>query len=140
MDYRLELSKKYGADVTINAKREDVVKTVQELTKRGSDFVVEAAGTVAAVEQTPYLVKKTGKVALVGESKGYLNLEDADEASFFTMYISPLEYPLAVDLISQRFVDVKGLITHRLKLEDFEKALQTADNPVEKPLKVVVTE
>ena len=87
-----------------------------------------------------YYVKKTGKVALVGESKGYLNLEDADEASFFTMYISPVEYPLAVELISRRRVDVKGLISHRFKLEDFEKALQTADNPVEKPLKVVVTE
>ena len=140
MDYRLELSKKYGADVAINAKREDVVKTVRKLTKRGSDFVVEAAGTAAAVEQTPYLVKKTGKVALVGESKGYLNLEDADEASFLTIYISPVEYPLAVDLISRRLVDVKGLISHRFKIGDFEKALQTADNPLDKPLKVVVTE
>jgi threonine dehydrogenase-like Zn-dependent dehydrogenase len=33
---------------------------------------------------------------------------------------------------------VKGLITHRFKLEDFEKALQTVDNPAEKPLKVII--
>ncbi len=44
-DYRLELSEKYGADAVINAKKEDVPKTVRKLTKMGSDFVIEAAGT-----------------------------------------------------------------------------------------------
>lgn len=138
-DYRLELSLKYGADAVVNAKREDVVKTVRKLTKMGSDLVIEVAGTTQTVEQTPYLVRKAGKVALVGESKGYLNLEDADEASFFTIYISPVEYPSAVELIDRKIVDVKGLITHSFTLIDFEKALETVDNPAEKPLKVIVT-
>ncbi len=136
-DYRLELSEKYGADAVINAKKEDVPKAVRKLTKIGSDFVIEAAGTTTTVEQTPFLVRKAGKVALVGESEGYLNLEDADEAQFFTIYLSPVEYPAAVELIARKLVDVKGLITHRFKLDEFEKALQTVDNPAEKPLKVV---
>ena len=139
-DYRLELAEKYGADAVINAKKSDVRKTVRKLTKIGSDFVIEAAGTTTAVEQTPFLVRKVGKVALVGESKGYLNLEDADEAQFFTIYISPIEYPAAVELIARKLVDVKGLITHKFKLDDFEKALQIVDNPAEKPLKVVITQ
>jgi threonine dehydrogenase-like Zn-dependent dehydrogenase len=139
-DYRLALSEKYGADAVINAKKEDVPKTVRKLTKMGSDFVIEAAGTTSTVEQTPFLVRKAGKVALVGESKGYLNLEDADEAQFFTIYISPVEYPTAVELIARKLVDVKGLITHKFKLDEFEKALQTVDNPAEKPLKVVITQ
>jgi L-iditol 2-dehydrogenase len=138
-DYRLKLAEKYGASVCVNAREEDVAKRVKEITKRGSDVVVEAAGTRGTVEQTPFLVRKAGKVALVGEFAGYLNLEDADEAVFFTTYISPVEYPLAVELIAEKTVDVKGLITHRFSLADFEKALQTANNPAEKPLKVVVT-
>ncbi len=138
-DYRLELSQKYGADAVINAKKEDVIKTVRKLTKLGSDFVIEAAGTTQTVEQTPYLAKKTGKVALVGESKGFLNLEDADEVSFFTMYISPVEYPSAVELIARKLVDVKGLITHRFKLDEVEKAFEAVDNPAEKALKVILT-
>jgi L-gulonate 5-dehydrogenase len=138
-DYRLRLAEKYGAEFCVNAGREDAVKRVREITKRGSDVVVEAAGTTRTVEQTPFIVRKAGKVALVGEFAGYLNLEDADEAVFFTTYISPVEYPLAVELIAEKTVDVKGLITHRFRLADFEKALQTANNPAEKPLKVVVT-
>jgi L-iditol 2-dehydrogenase len=139
-DYRLKLAEKYGAEFCVNAKQEDAGKRVKEITKRGSDVVVEAAGTTRTVEQTPFMVRKAGKVALVGESKGYLNLEDADEALFFTSYISPAEYPMAVELIAKKIVDVKGLITHRFRLVDFEKALQTADNPADKPLKVVITE
>jgi L-iditol 2-dehydrogenase len=139
-DYRLELAEKYGAAFCINARREDAVKRVREITQRGSDVVVEAAGTVRTVEQTPFMVRKAGKVALVGESKGYLNLEDADEALFFTSYISPVEYPMAVELIAKKIVDVKGLITHRFRLADFEKALQTADNAAEKPVKIIITE
>ncbi len=137
-DYRLEYSQKYGADAVINANNEDVAKTVRKLTKRGSDLVIEAAGTTHTVEQTPSLVRKAGKVALVGESKGNLNLEDADEAMFFTIYISPIEYPSAIELIARKLVDVKGLITHRFNFDEFERALETVDNPLEKPLKVVI--
>ncbi len=139
-DYRLERAEKYGADVIINAKKEDPVKLVRKLTKRGSDFVIEAAGTQDTVEQTPFLVRKGGKVALIGESKGYLNLEDADEVLFFTMYISPVEYPVAIELIGKKIVDVKGLITHRFKLDEIEKALETTDNPAQKALKVIITQ
>jgi threonine dehydrogenase-like Zn-dependent dehydrogenase len=137
-DYRLELSEKYGADAVINAKKEDVPKTVHKLTRMGSDFVIEAAGTTQAVEQTPFLVRKAGKVALIGESKGYLNLEDADEVQFSTIYISSVEYPAAIELIARKLVDVKGLITHRFKLDEFDKAMQTIVNPADRPLKVVI--
>ncbi len=139
-DYRLEMSEKFGADAAINAGKEDVAATVRKLTKMGSDFVIEAAGTVKTVEQTPSLVRKGGKVALVGESEGYLHLGDADEADFFTIYLSPVEYPSAVELVARKMVDVKGLITHRFSLDEFEKALQTLDDPAEKALKVILTE
>ena len=138
-DYRLEFAEKYGADVIINAKKEDMPITVRKLTKMGSDFVIEAAGTTKTVEQTPFLVRKGGKVALVGESEGYLNLGEADEAQFFTIYLSPVEYPAALELIARKLVNTKDLVSHSFKLNEFEKALKSLDNPDEKPLKVVIT-
>ncbi len=138
-DYRLELAQKYGAAFCINPRREDVIKRVREITEQGSDVVVEAAGTKETVEQTPYLVREAGRVALIGESEGYLNFGNAYEASFFTVYLSPVEYPMALALVADKTLDVKGLITHRFRLADFEKALQTLDNPAEKPIKVIIT-
>jgi threonine dehydrogenase-like Zn-dependent dehydrogenase len=138
-DQRLKLAEKLGADFCINAANEDAVKRVKEITKRGSDVVVEAAGKTQTVEQTPLLVRKAGRVALVGEFEGKMNFGDADEACFFTTYISPLEYPTAVDLVARKKLDLQSLVTHRFKLKDFEEAIAAADNPAEKPVKVIVT-
>jgi len=139
-DYRLDSAKRYGAEFCINAKEEDTVKCVREITERGSDVVVEAAGKTRTVEQTPFLVRKAGRVALVGEFKGRMNFGEADDACFFTTYISPVQYPTAVELVARKKLDVKGLITHKFRLKDFKKAIETANDPAEKPLKVVVTE
>jgi threonine dehydrogenase-like Zn-dependent dehydrogenase len=69
-----------------------------------------------------------------------MNFGSADGASFFTTYISPAEYPLAVELVARRQVDVEGLITHRFRLTEFDEAIKTADNPSCKSLKVVIKE
>ena len=137
-DHRLKLSEKYGADALINAGKEDPVKRVNEITGRGSDIVIETAGRVQTVEQTPLLVRKAGTVALIGESKGFLDLGKADEGVFFTSYISPIEYPMAIDLISKKILDVKALVTHKFKLVDFETAIHTAENSAEKPVKIII--
>lgn len=139
-EYRLDCAKRYGAEFCIHAQQEDAVKRVREITKRGSDVVVEAAGKTRTVEQTPFMVRKAGRVALVGEFKGRMNFGYADDACFFTTYISPVEYPLAVELLARKQVDVKGLITHRFCLADFGEAIRIADSPAEKPLKVVIKE
>jgi threonine dehydrogenase-like Zn-dependent dehydrogenase len=138
-EYRLNLANKFGSDYCINASTEDVAKRVMELTSRGSDVVVEAAGTTKTIEQTPLLVRKAGRVALVGEFEGNMNFGNADEACFFTTYISPIEYPTAIDLIARKKVDLQSLITHRYKLDEFEKAIETANNPEEKPVKILIT-
>ncbi len=136
---RLKIAKKLGADYCVNAAEEDMLKSVKEITTRGSDIVVEAAGSSKTVEQTPFLVRKAGRVALVGEFEGNMNFGDADEACFFTTYISPLEYPTAVDLVARKKLDVQSLITHRFELSEFEEAIRTAADPAQNAIKVIVT-
>jgi L-iditol 2-dehydrogenase len=89
-----------------------VPKRLKEITIHGSDTVIEAAGSSKTVEQTPFLVRKAGRVALVGEFEGNMNFGNADEAFFFTTYISPLEYPTAVDLVARKKISVQSLVTH----------------------------
>lgn len=137
-NYRLKLAEKFGAEYCIEAGKEDVAKRVMEITGRGSDVVVEAAGTKKTVEQTPFMVRKAGRVALVGEFEGNMNFGDADEACFYTTYISPIEYPTAVDLVARKKIDLLSLVTHGFKLAEFEKAIQTAADPDQQPIKVLI--
>ncbi len=139
LDYRLKLSEKFGADFCINAQNENSASRVMEITGRGSDIVIEAAGTRQAVEQTPLLTRKAGKIALVGGFDGYLDLGVVGEIKLFTSHISPIEYPLALRLIAEGRVDVKSLVTHRFRLTEFKQAIETANNLSEKPVKVIIT-
>jgi threonine dehydrogenase-like Zn-dependent dehydrogenase len=135
-DHRLALSEKYGADVCINSKSENVSRKVKSLTHGGSDVVIEAAGRKETVEQTPRLARPTGRVALVGEFHGRIKFDAAAEATFFGVYLNPLKYPLALEMLSGKVLDVKGLITHRFSLGEFDKAIETALDPMQKPIKI----
>ena len=69
-----------------------------------------------------------------------MNFGNANEACFFATYISPLEYPTAIDLVARNKVNVQSLITHRFKMKDFERAIETANDPTQKPVKVIITD
>jgi L-iditol 2-dehydrogenase len=138
-DYRLELSKKYRTDLCVNPENENATEKVKAVTEGGSDIVIEAAGRRETVEQTPMLVRPAGRVALVGEFSGFMKFGMAGEAIFFSVYgPNPRSYELALDLISKKIIDVKSLITHKFPLEDFQKAIKTANNPSLRPVKVVI--
>ncbi|MHC4087960.1 MAG: zinc-dependent alcohol dehydrogenase [Planctomycetota bacterium] len=67
LDWRLEWSKRYGADHIIDASKQDVVKVVTELTnKEMLDFVVEAVGYVDSLKTAAYLPKYEGRLYVFG--------------------------------------------------------------------------
>ncbi len=66
-DSRLKLAKTSGADVTINAKNEDVPAAIRKLTGgEGADVVMEAVGANATVLSSIDSVRKGGTVVLIG--------------------------------------------------------------------------
>jgi threonine dehydrogenase-like Zn-dependent dehydrogenase len=67
LDWRLEWSRRYGADHIIDASKEDVVKVVTELTnKEMVDFVVEAVGYVDSLKTAAYLPRYEGRLYVFG--------------------------------------------------------------------------
>ena len=67
LDWRLEWSKRYGADHIIDASKEDVVKVVRELTNGEMiDFVVEAVGYVDSLKTAAYLPRTGGRLYVFG--------------------------------------------------------------------------
>lgn len=67
LDWRLEWSKRYGANHTINASKTDVVKFIKELTNGEMvDFVVEAVGYVDSLKTAAYLPKHGGRLLVFG--------------------------------------------------------------------------
>jgi len=67
VDERLDYAARFGADVTLNPLRVDVVEKVKSLTGGyGADVVVEAVGKPETWEQAVKLVRKAGTVMFFG--------------------------------------------------------------------------
>src|SRR5258708_13231314 len=61
VDFKLEKAKEFGATHTINAKHQDVVQIVRDLTwSVGADYAFEAIGTPATIGQPYACTAKNG--------------------------------------------------------------------------------
>jgi len=67
LDWRLEWSKRYGADHIIDASKKDVVQTVKEITNgKMVDFAVEAVGEVDTLKMAAHLSGHGGRLLVFG--------------------------------------------------------------------------
>jgi S-(hydroxymethyl)glutathione dehydrogenase/alcohol dehydrogenase len=63
---KLQMAKKLGADYTINAKKEDPIGKIMELTAGGADYVLECIGNVDVMTQGFASIRFGGKFIVVG--------------------------------------------------------------------------
>lgn len=130
VEERLEFARKLGADDTINAKAEDAVASVKELTGGyGADVVVEAIGSPGTWEQALNMVRKGGTVLEFGGCPPGTTIEVATELLHYgevtvkgAFHATPTHFKRALNLISSRTLDVSRLVTRRMRLESLEEA------------------
>jgi len=145
IEFRLEAAKKFGADIAINPKSEDVVEAVKGATEgMGVDVVIVAAGNVKAIEQAIKAVRKGGVVNLFGlPPKGSLLSIDPSEILVREISIVPsystteIETNVALKSMESRKLDFSRLITHRFRLESIMDAIVYAEKGKD-ALKIVV--
>lgn len=130
MEKRLDYAMKLGATRIINAKNEDAIDKMNEITNGvGTDIVIETAGSEITIKQTPYIVKRGGTIVLVG-----LAAQDNIEFNFAKIMNKEITiksvfryrniYPMAINAIAKGIIDVSGIVTHEF---DFEKAQEAFD-------------
>ncbi|WHH56803.1 NAD(P)-dependent alcohol dehydrogenase [Petroclostridium sp. X23] len=128
IEKRLEYAKKLGASCVVNAKNENVLDKIAELTGgNGADKVIETAGSEITIKQTPYLAKRGGTIVLVG-----LASKDIIEFDFMQIMAKEVEiksvfryrnlYPAAIGAIADGKIDVSGIVTHEFDFKDSKKA------------------
>lgn len=72
---RLDLARRLGADVAVNAQQEDPVALALEMTGGvGADVVVDAAGPAATLRQSMAMVRRNGQITKIGWGPEPVNL------------------------------------------------------------------
>jgi len=133
VDERLQLAQKLGADEIINAKREDTVERTKKLTDGyGADVVIEAIGTPATWEQALRMVRKGGTVLEFGGCPPGTEIKVNTEQLHYgettimgAFHTTPFHFKKALNLIASGTINVKPLITNRMKLDNIKQAFET---------------
>jgi threonine 3-dehydrogenase len=128
---RLALAKRMGAHVTIDATRDDVVRSVlAETGGEGADVVCEMSGVPSALHQAFSAVRLGGRVQLLGIPDGQVPVDFATEIIFkgITVYgvIGRKMYETWNQMrryLSAGLVDPRPVITHQFPLAKIDEAL-----------------
>lgn len=143
-DNRLEVSKKFGATVTINSSKDNAAKQVMELTAgRGVDTAIEAVGMPATFELCEDIIAPGGTIANVGVHgiKVDLHLEKlwSRNITMTTSLVDTVSIPMLLKTVQSKRIDASQLITHHFRLANILDAYDTFSRAAEtKALKVII--
>jgi L-iditol 2-dehydrogenase len=129
---RLKLAEKLGADETINAKNKDTIVETKQLTNGyGADVVIEAIGLPATWEQALKMVRKGGTVLEFGGCPPGTEIKVSTEQLHYgettvlgAFHTTPAHFKKALNLIASRTIDVRPLITRKMKLGEIKNAFE----------------
>lgn len=142
---RIEYAKHFGADEVIDAKNENVLERIMELTDGlGCEYVMEAAGSVESIGLCFDACKTGGDIL-------YYGIPDASakiEFPFMKMMMKQLRlhgileycagWDTLVSLVESGRVNLHDMVTHTFKLEDFPKALEIFGSGARDYIKMVI--
>ncbi|MBI2976050.1 MAG: L-threonine 3-dehydrogenase [Chloroflexi bacterium] len=132
-DYRLNMARAAGADLALNPRRDDVVAMVRQATDgEGVDVLLEMSGAVTAIDQGFTLLKPGGEAALLGVSPGPFTFDWNHHIIFKGARVYGITgrrlwetWYQSRGLVRSGAVNLAPLITHRFKLEEYDKAFET---------------
>jgi len=135
-DDKKELAETLGAHLYINSKKENIQEAIQK--KFGMidvDVIIDTAGNKKSLEETIPFLSGTGRYILVGQPKPGENIELKNAKHFFDgdgksikatqggKFSPSKDIPRYTRLFKGGVLKVDGIITHCMKLEDINEAL-----------------
>jgi S-(hydroxymethyl)glutathione dehydrogenase/alcohol dehydrogenase len=129
---KLEMAKRFGATHTLNARSEDPVAAVKELTDgKGVEYAFEAIGSVDAAAQAFAMLRAGGTAVVVGMMPMGSEIRIPGPAFLEEKKLIGCVYgsacfrehmPKLVDLFLKGRLDLSGLVSQRLGLADVNHA------------------
>ena len=127
---RLVCAKERGADVVVDISRENPLEVVHHYSHGvGADVVYECAGVAASLDMCWEAVKREGTLVPVGIYSGPINTDFNKVTMKDLRVIGSFGYvwtswQRSIRLLSERKVNLEGLISHELPLSRFEDAFR----------------
>ncbi|MGE5587674.1 MAG: zinc-dependent alcohol dehydrogenase [Clostridia bacterium] len=142
---RLALARELGADYTINVREADPVARLHGMFGRdGIDLSFECVGIGPTVRQAILANRKGTKVIIVGVFEEEVPVpmglvQDREIELVGTLMYTLDDFVEAARLVGEGRVRMAPLVTHRFRLEEAQRAFETAADPASGAIKVLIT-
>ncbi len=131
-NYRLNISKKMGAHITLNPKKQDITPPVLEATNNnGVDVVLEFSGNTQALNQGLKTITPGGRISILGIYEKRVSIDLNKEVIFKKIRIYGITgrkmfstWYKTSRFLSSGLVDPGPIITHQFSLKDYEKGIK----------------
>lgn len=150
MDNRLEVAKKIGADLTINAREKDPVEEILSLANgMGVDRVIETVGTAQEIEnrelpiaQAVQMTRSRGRVVVMGlgwqSTPVFWKELVLKEIQLVGSRVTLGDFPRALSLMSRGVFHPDLLISKECNLDETGEAFQLLEERPDRYLKVLI--
>lgn len=135
-DNKKDSTKSLGADLFINCKKDNIKnKLLEKLNIKEVDVIIDTSGNKQSLEDTIPLLSGKGRYILVGQPKPGENVELKNAHHLFGgegkmikatqggKFVPHRDIPRYIDLYNAGAFKVNDIITHRVKLDDINKAI-----------------
>lgn len=144
-DDALERAKDYGADFTINSRKEDIVSEIQRITNGvGVDVVFDAAcfpGSLALLMKNGILASG-GRIVPLGFSTESENISQAminiRELEIIGSRMSTGQFEPTIKLFENEAFNFDGMVSHYIPFSKIEEVFENIENPPENMRKMVI--
>ena len=131
-NYRLNISKKMGANITLNPKKQDIIPPVLEATNNnGVDVVLEFSGNNQALNQGLEVITPGGRISILGIYERRVSIDLNNQVIFKKIRIYGITgrkvfstWYKTSRFLSSGLVDPGPIITHQFSLKDYEKGIK----------------
>src|SRR6476620_9749631 len=145
-DHRLAMSKRMGADVTLDYRDIDVLAEVKRLTGGGADVAIEALGTPQTFESSLRSLRAGGTLSSLGVYSGKLQIPyEAFAAGIGDHRIVTTLCPggkermrRLIEMVRRHRIDLTPLLTHLVSLDNIQEGYRIFGDRLDGVLKVAV--
>ncbi|MBI2558373.1 alcohol dehydrogenase catalytic domain-containing protein [Candidatus Woesearchaeota archaeon] len=143
-EYRLNAAKRFGADFVFNGNEniQSKLKDVNE--NRLADIVIVCTGALTAAKQALNSVDRGGTILFFAVPRPDEGLEIPindfwrNEVKIMTSYgAAPNDLKESLDVIAHKKINLKDMVTHKLKFDEIQKGFQLVAEAKES-LKVII--
>lgn len=141
---RREKAERLGADLVLSPRETDLRQEVRRLCPKGVDYLIDATGSTAAIEEALPLLGRGGTFLSFGicpeEERLSLSLNwfYHRQARFLTSRRPPREMQRAIELLEHERLSLSDLVTGVYPLEKIESAFQRFAGAKDQEIKMMI--